>query len=325
MKLSAVFGALLCPLVLAVSPVAVLAQGSFPTKPVRIIVPLSAGTGADAVARQLAEKLTAKWNQSVVVENRPGAGGITAVQALKQFPADGHTLLAGDPGMLAISPHILKKIPYDSKADFSAVAGLFRTYYMLATSGTGPIDSYAKLMAAAKSRPIPYASPGVGSPAHLGGEVLAEKTQTPMTHVAYKDASQMFLDLSNGNVTWMWATIGSLRPFVESKRIRLLASGGPHRQQGFEDVPTLAEVGGPKDLLVDTWYGLLVTKGTPADTINIINRDVTEAMRSPELQKRLAGLGFENLISSPAELDAIIDRDLRRYGAAVKGAHIEPQ
>ena len=303
------------------------AQGTYPDKPVRIIVPLSAGTGMDTVTRQLAEKLTAKWGQSVVIDNRPGAAGITAIQALKQAPADGYTLLVGESGMIAVTPLVLKSWPFDSAAEFAGITTTFKTYYMLVGGGQSPYDSYPKLIAAAKAKPddISYASNAVGSPAHIAGAMVADFSGAKMLHVPYKDSSQMFQDVAGGSVSAVWATAGSLRPFLDSTRLRVLAVGSPQRLRGFEDIPTIAELGGPADFQVDNWNALFARKGTPAAVIARINADVGEAMRSPEMQTRLQGLGYELYTGKPSDLEDLIGRETRRYKAMITRANIEPQ
>ena len=303
------------------------AQGTYPDKTVRIIMPFSAGTGGDTVTRQLAEKLTAKWGHPVVIDNRPGAAGINAIQALKQAPADGHTLMIGESGMIAITPQVLKNWPYDSAAEFAGITTTFKTYYMLVGGGQSQYDTYPKLIAAAKAKPgdISFASNAVGSPAHIAGAMMADLTGTKMTHVPYKDSSQMFQDVAGGSVSAVWATAGSLRPFLDSKRVRVLAVGSPQRLRGFEDIPTMAELGAPADFLVDNWNALFARKGTPATILAKINTDVGEAMRSPEMQTRLLALGYELYTGKPSDLDELIGKESRRYKAMINRVNIEPQ
>ena len=306
---------------------AAFAQGTYPERTVRIIMPFSAGTGGDTVTRQLAEKLTAKWGQPVVIDNRPGAAGVNAIQALKQAPADGHTLMIGESGMIAITPLVLKNWPYDSAAEFAGITTTFKTYYMLVGGGQSQNDSYQKLVAAAKARPgdISYASTAVGSPAHIAGAMMADLAGTKMTHVPYKDSSQMFQDVSGGSVSAVWATAGSLRPFLDSKRVRVLAVGSLHRLRGFEDIPTMGELGAPADFVVDNWNALFARKGTSAAIIAKINADVGEAMRSPEMQTRLQALGYELYTGKPSDLEELIGKELRRYKAMITRVNIEPQ
>ena len=304
-----------------------MAQTGFPNKAVRIIVPLSAGTGMDTVGRQLAEKLSSMWGQPVVIDNKPGAAGITAISALKQAPADGYTLLACEVGMVAITPQILKRVPFDTLNDLAGVATLFKTYYMLTTAGSGPLDTYPTLVAAAKAKPgqLAYGSTAVGSPAHLAGVLLSDAIQAPMVHVAYKDAGQMFTDVASGQVGYVWATSGSIKPFLDSKRLKVLAAGAPQRLRGYEDIPTVAELGGPKDFSVDNWNAVVALKGTPPDIIAKLNRDISEAMRSPEMQVRINVLGYDMYLGSPADMDRLLASEWRRYGEAVRRAKIEPQ
>lgn len=308
-------------------PLVAAAQVAFPDKPVRIIVPFSAGTGADIVARQLATQLGSQWNQQVIVDNRPGAGGITAMNAFKQYPADGHTVMLAEAGIVAIAPHIFKSLPYDSKADLAGVAPVFRTYYLMVVSSASPIDSYSGLVEAARRNPgkVSYVSTGIGSPAHLGGATLAREAGVDMLHVPYKDASQMYTDLASGNVTWVWATSGSLRPYLESRRLKVLASASPQRLRGFESLPTLAEAGGPKGLSVDNWMAVLARKGTPAETLRKLNEAISAAMATPEFQQRLNELGYDPFKGTAADAERLVSDELARYGMLVRQAGIERQ
>lgn len=306
---------------------AATAQAAFPNKPVRLLLPYSAGVGPDIVARQLAERLGAKWGQSVVVDNKPGASGFIAIQAMLAAPADGYTLLVADNGHIAINPHIHKKIPFDSARDFAGISTVLQTSFFIATGATSPISSVSKLLDAAKAEPgkLSYGSPFVGSPSHLGGALMEQMTNTTMIHAPFKELGQMFSEISTGGVSWAFVTVASSRPYVESGKVRLLAVAAPRRVAGFENIPTVAEAGGPADFMVDSWVAVIGRKGTPAPVLDKISQDVGEIMRTADMRKRLADMGFEAVSSKPAEVDKLIAQDTLRYADIVKRSKIEPQ
>jgi tripartite-type tricarboxylate transporter receptor subunit TctC len=305
----------------------VVAQTSFPEKPVRLILAYSSGTGPDTVARVIAERLSEKWKQQVIVDDRPGASGFIAIQGLKGAPADGYNLLVVDNGHVAVNPHIHKSIPFDSAKDFAGVTTLFKNPFFIATSSAGPIDSVPKLISMARAQPgvLSYGSPFVGSPSHLGGALFEQMTDTTMLHSPFKEMSQMLTSVAGQDVSWFLGSVSSTKPFVDSGRMRLLAVASSKRLAGFEKIPTVEEAGGPKGYVVEAWVGLIARKGTPAPIVAKINRDVVEILQSPEMRKRLTDMGIESWPSSPAELDSLIARDTVRYGELVKKARIEPQ
>lgn len=307
--------------------IAAQAQPAFPDKPVRLLLPYSSGVGPDTVARLLAERLGAKWGQSVIVDNKPGASGFIAIQALMAAPPDGYNLLVADNGHIAVNPHIHKKIPFDSARDFAGITTVLKTSFFIATSATGPINSVPKLLEMAKSEPgkLSYGSPFVGSPSHLGGALMEQLSGTSMIHVPFRELGQMFSEISTGGVSWALATVASSRPFVESGKVRLLAVAAPKRVAGFENIPTVAEAGGPKDYVVDSWVAVIGRKGTPAPVLNRISKDIGDIMQSADMKKRLAEIGFEATSSQPAEVDSLISKDTARYAELVKKAKIEPQ
>jgi tripartite-type tricarboxylate transporter receptor subunit TctC len=303
------------------------AQPAFPNKSVRLLLPYSSGVGPDIVARLLAERLGTKWGQSVVVDNRPGASGFLAIQALMAAPADGYNLLVADNGHIAVNPHIHKTLPFESARDFSGITTVLKTNFFITTGAGGPIDSVPKLLAMAKAEPgkLSYGSPFVGSPSHLGGALMEQLTGTSMIHVPFKDVGQMFTQLSTGGVSWALTTAASTRPYLESGKVRFLAVAASKRTPGYENIPTVAEAGGPKDYTVDSWVAVIGRKGTPTAVLNKISQDIGEIMQSAEMRKRLADMGFEATSSSPQYVDTLIAQDTIRYGEVVKKAKIEPQ
>lgn len=317
-----------CMAVLALTcSIASMAQTTFPDKPVRLILAYSTGTGPDTVARLIAERLSEKWKQQVIVDDRPGASGFIAIQGLKSAPADGYNLLVVDNGHVAVNPHIHKTIPFDSAKDFAGVTTIFKNPFFIATSSSGPVDSVPKLIAMAKAKPgvLSYGSPFVGSPSHLGGALFEQMTDTKMIHAPFKEMTQMLASVAGQDVSWFLGSISSTKPFVESGRMNLLAVASSKRLAGFEKIPTVEEAGGPKGYVVEAWVGLIARKGTPEAVLEKISRDVAEVLQSAPMKKRLTDMGIESWPSSPSELDALIARETISYGELVKKAKIEPQ
>ena len=317
-----------CTAVLALTcSIGSMAQTTFPDKPVRLILAYSTGTGPDTVARLIAERLSEKWKQQVIVDNRAGASGFIAIQGLKSAPADGYNLLVVDNGHVAVNPHIHKTIPFDSAKDFAGVTTVFKNPFFIATSSSGPVDSVPKLIAMAKAKPgeLSYGSPFVGSPSHLGGALFEQMTDTKMIHAPFKEMSQMLASVAGQDVSWFLGSVSSTKPFVDSGRMNLLAVASSKRLAGFEKIPTVEEAGGPKGYVVEAWVGFIARKGTPEAVIAKINRDVVEILQSAPMKKRLTEMGIETWPSTPTELDSLIARETISYGELVKKAKIEPQ
>jgi tripartite-type tricarboxylate transporter receptor subunit TctC len=319
---------LTCMAVLALTcSIGSMAQTTFPDKPVRLILAYSTGTGPDTVARLIAERLSEKWKQQVIVDNRAGASGFIAIQGLKSAPADGYNLLVVDNGHVAVNPHIHKTIPFDSAKDFAGVTTVFKNPFFIATSSSGPVDSVPKLIAMAKAKPgeLSYGSPFVGSPSHLGGALFEQMTDTKMIHAPFKEMGQMLASVAGQDVSWFLGSVSSTKPFVDSGRMNLLAVASSKRLAGFEKIPTVEEAGGPKGYVVEAWVGFIARKGTPDAVIAKINRDVVEILQSAPMKKRLTEMGIETWPSTPTELDGLIARETISYGELVKKAKIEPQ
>ena len=305
--------------VLALSAALAQAQ-NFPGKMVRITSPFPAGLTPDVITRVVADKLGRAWGQQVVVEARPGANGLIAIGAFKKAAPDGHELLLLPNAQLTINPHLIKSIPYDPESDFVPVSLLYRTGFLVAVSATGPYRSMRDLIAAARANPerITYSTPFVGSGPHVGGALLAYLTGTKMVPVQFKEGSQMFTSIINGDVAFIVSTSGSAASLVKAGRIRYLAVAGPARLASDPDVPAIGEVGGPADFAVDTWGGIVAPRGTPPELALRIGADIAKAMAEPDVRARYRAVGFEAKSSTPAEMGDLIRTELRRYGDMVK-------
>jgi len=315
-------------LVSAVLAVAALAQPAaaqqFPTKPVRVITPFPAGSGPDSVVRLVGDKLSRDWGQQVIVENRPGANGFIAIEAAKKAAPDGYTLVQMDDAHMAVQPLLYKQLPYDIAKDFDPVATLFRTYFFVVTPADSSWKSMADLVSAAKAKrgELTYGSWYIGSPGHLGAALLEGATGTQMTHVPFKEMTQLYAAVGNSDVAWAFGSAASAGPMYRAKKVRFLAVAAPRRIAGFPDVPTVAEAGGPAKFDVKAWVALLAPRGTPKAVIAKINADVAKALSAPDVRERLAGFAFEPFSVSPQEIAKAIDTDSRKYAEVIKHAKI---
>ena len=300
------------------------AAQQFPTKPVRVITPFPAGSGPDSVLRLVGDKLSKAWGQQLIVENRPGANGFIAIEAAKKAAPDGYTLVQMDDAHMAVQPLLYKQLPYDIAKDFDPVATLFRTYFFVVTPADSSWKSMADLVSAAKAKrgELTYGSWFIGSPGHLGAALLEGATETQMTHVPFKEMTQLYAAVGNNDVAWAFGSAASAGPMYRAKKVKFLAVAAPRRIAGFPDVPTVAEAGGPANFDVKAWVALLAPRGTPKAMIAKINADVAKALSEPDVRERLAGFAFEPFSSSPEEIAKAIDADSRRYAEVIKRAKI---
>lgn len=304
---------------LACAPLVASAQ-DFPTRPVRLLSPFSAGSAPDSVSRMLAEQLHAQWKQPVLVDNRPGANGFLAMGAGKAAAPTGHDLVLADVGHLAINTTLFKHLPYNTLTDFTPVTLLYRTSFFIAVAADSRIQTLADLIRTAREKPgrVTYASYGSGTPFHLAGALLESETGTRMIHVPFRDGRQMYSSVVSGDVTFAMASLGGVDPLLQAGKLRLLAIADEKRSPLKPEVPTVKEAGGPADMHVSSWLALMAPHGTPRDVIAKIRQAVVLAFRQPEMVQRLAAMGFTPAASTPAELAQQIATDTEFYGELVR-------
>lgn len=297
---------------------------AWPSKPIHWIVPYPAGGGSDRAVRLLAEKLGTSLGQQVLVENKPGGGSTIGADAVAKSAPDGYTLLAADNGTLVFNPLLQKNLPYNPSRDFTNV-GLYAKFPLLLAVNPQviPVDSYAGLLAWTKKspNPVPYGSPGLGSPQHLAMELLRDRTGMPLTHVPYKGTAPLTQDLLGGQIglTFIGMTTGIQQ--MKSGKLRMLAAAEPKRLEALPDVPTLVELGVP-GMIAFAWQGMVVPAGTPAPIVERLNKELNQALSSPDIKQRFAEIGVEILSGTPADMDRMIKDDTKLWGGVIEAHHI---
>ncbi len=289
---------------------------SFPNKPVTITTAFAAGSGPDAVLRQVSDKLSRLWGQPVLINNKPGGGGFIAMESVRRLPADGYNLLQLDSEHLAAVPHLYKAKNFVTLQVFDPVVTLFRTPFFITVATDSKWQNIKDLVAASKAAPgkVSYGSWGIGSPGHLGGEEAELLSDTDMTHVAFREVSQLYSSVASGDVQWAFASIPSSSGVFKAGKIRYIAIAAPKRAPQMPDVPTVAEAGGPKGLDVNSFVVLVSPKGLPADVSARINADVQKVLADPEVKARFNTFAFEALAWSPDEIRKQADAKGRTYG-----------
>ncbi len=293
------------------------AQEWAPSKPVRIVVPIVGSTN-DVLARLIAPKLQEAIGQPVVVENKPGAGGNIGANEVAKAAPDGHTLLVGYNGPLAINVALFDKMPYDPVRDLAPITlAVKASQYLVVHPGTG-ITSLADFIAKAKAAPTKYSygSVALGSASHLTMEMLKSAAGFQMTHVPYRGAGPAITDLVAGTIQAGFFVPGNVQQFAKEGRLRLLASTGPKRFPSTPDIPTVAET--YKDFEATSWIGFLAPGGTPAPIIDRYNREIIKILNQPDIRKRLLEMEFEMIASTPKQFGDWIQTEIGRWSVVVK-------
>ena len=315
------FGALLAVFMLA-GP----ACAEYPERPIRLIVPQAAGSATDTLARLLAAALAPQIGQQIVVEDHPGGALTLGMGMVAKAEPDGYTLGMGPIGALAITRHMVAKLPYDIERDFQPIALLARGHLLLAVSPALPVTSVRELIDYAKKNPgrLMNASSSNGSPGHVGGELFKSMTGTDIVHVPYKGGAMAINDLIAGHVHVMWESLNSIAPFARSGKIRALAVSGAQRSVGFPDVPTIAEAGVP-GYEAGTWSGVIGPARMPRPVVQKLNAAINRALVTPEFKARYAQIGDEPGGGTPEEFGALIRSESAKWAEVVKrsGAKID--
>jgi tripartite-type tricarboxylate transporter receptor subunit TctC len=295
-------------------------------KTLRLIVPFPPGGSTDILARVVGAKLGPALGQTVVIENKPGAGGSLGATEAARAEADGNTLLMGHIGTLAVNPSLYPKLPYDPLKSFVPVAWVARVPNVLVVNANSPIKTLAELVARARAQPgqLTYSSGGNGSAAHITFEYLKLQAKIFMLHVPYRGTAPSVTDLLGGQVDATFTGAPAVLPHVRSGRLRALAVSSPQRLAALPDVPTVAESGYP-GFDADQWYGIVAPAGTPAAVVKHLNAEINKALRMPSVAEQLATEGAIPTPSSPEAFGQLIAREIPRWAQVVKAGNVKTQ
>jgi len=308
-------------LVFAAMPAA-QAQERFPSRPIHIIVPFTAGTGIDILARTIGQKLSERLKVPVVVENRAGASGNIGTEAVAKSPADGYTLLM-TASTIVQNAALSRSVPYDPVRGFTPIGLTAIGNLALAVNASVPAKSVAEFVALAKAQPgrLNYASPGSGTPHHLAMELFKLNFGIDITHVPYKGTAGAVTDLLGGQVQAMFLPVHVALPHAQSGKIRLLAAGGSHRTLATPNLPSLSEEG-VRDIDVDIWYALFGPAGLQRELASLLGTEVAAILALPDVRENLLKQGLNPVTGSPKELAQLVETDLERWTRVVRAAHI---
>lgn len=300
------------------------AGAQYPDRPIRLVVPQAPGSATDVLARILAAELEPKIGQSIVVENRPGGALTTGLAFTAKSEPDGYTIAMGPIGALAITRHLVKKLPYDIERDFQPIALVTRGQMLLAVSPKLPVRSVAELIALAKAKPgtMVYASSSAGSPGHVGFELFKSMTGIAVPHVPYRGGSMAITDLMSGQVHMVLESLSSIAPFAQSGDVRALAVSGPRRSPAFPHLPTIDEAGVP-GFEVTTWNGVIAPAGMPRPVVDKLNAAINRALRTSAFEERLAALGQEVAGGTPEDFAEAIRRDSAKWLDVIRHSRIK--
>lgn len=303
---------------LLLQPLSASAQ-SYPSRPIRLVIPYPPGGGIDLVGRPLAEKLSMALGQPVVVDNKGGASGIIAMEHVANSPPDGYTIVLALATQIAVNPALFAKVPYDPVKDFAPIALLGSAPYVLVVNPKLPVNTLGDILALAKAKPrgMTYASSGNGSGAHLSTEMIKTMAGVDIVHVPYKATATGIRDVMAGDVQLMFVTIGSVRGQVKGGLLKPIAVSGAKRSPAMPDVPTVAESGLPGFESV-VWYGILAPAGTPADIVARLNTEIVKAIQAPDYRQRLAAEAVELSGSTPEEFRVYIKSELGKWAKVIK-------
>ncbi len=297
---------------------------NYPNKPIRLIVPFPPGGGNDVIARLIAQKLSDRFGQQVVVDNKAGANGIVGLQALMQSPADGYTLAVAAAGPMAVNPSLYDKLPYDPTKDFSPITNMVNYPLLLVVHPSVPVKTTLDLVNLAKAKPkqLFFASPGSGNSGHLAGELFNTMAQVQTVHVPYKGQGPALADLLTGQVQMLYSSIPSVLPQVRSGQLTALAVGSAKRLPSLPDIPTLAETGVP-GYEAYSWVGIVAPAKTPKAIVTRLNQEIVDILKQKDVAEKLNQQGALPVGDTPEQFGAYIKAEIDKWGAVVRAANIK--
>jgi tripartite-type tricarboxylate transporter receptor subunit TctC len=297
---------------------------AFPSKPIRIVVPFSAGGPTDITARLIGPRMTELLGQPIVIDNRAGATGIIGAELVAKSPADGYTLLFGTASVVAINMVTYSKLPYDTLRDFQALTPVMTTSTILVVHPSVPAKTLKELVGLAKARPgeITLGSAGTGGTLHLPIEMLMKSAGIKLTHVPYKGAAPAVTDVVGGQLSGMFVDLPVISPYVKSGRVRALAMASPKRSPYFPDVPTTKEAG-YADVELQNYYALFLPSRTPPEVVAKLHDSVVKTVNTPAVREKLVGTGADPLTMTPDEFTRFLRADIEMWGKVVKAAGVK--
>jgi tripartite-type tricarboxylate transporter receptor subunit TctC len=297
---------------------------NYPVKPLRMVVPFAPGGPNDILGRLISHKLTEAWGQTVIVDNRGGAGGTVGLEAASRLPGDGYALAMGGTSNLAVAPSLYAKLPYDSIRDFTPIINVAIVPYALAVNPTVPARNVKELLAVAAKKPgyLSYGSSGMGSISSLAAEMLKSMSKTNIVHVPYKGTLPALTDVVSGQIDMMLADFSLIKRHADSGRLRVIGVTGGKRSAAAPSVPTIAESGLP-GYEVSPWFGVVAPAGVPAELVAKLNGAIGGSLKSSDVVQRLGTLGYEPLGGTPEQFAATIKSDIAKYAKIVKAAGIK--
>jgi tripartite-type tricarboxylate transporter receptor subunit TctC len=308
-----------------IAGIGMAAAQTYPTKPVRMVVPFTPGGGSDIVGRELAQKLSAALGQQFIIENRAGAGGRIGTEAVARAPADGYTLLFATSSVMVTAPALYTKLGFDMPKDFAPISLVASTAYVLVVHPSVPVRSVRDFIALAKRTPgkLTYASSGPGGPAHLSGELFTALAGVKMVHVPYKGSSPGTTSVLAGETDAMFSNLVPALPAIKAGRLRPLGVTSARASSILPDVPTLASTLPGFD--VEQLYGLLAPAGTPRDIVRRLNTETARAVQGADVKSKLLADGSEVLVSTPGEFEKRIVAEIAKWGKVIKAAGIREE
>jgi tripartite-type tricarboxylate transporter receptor subunit TctC len=294
------------------------AERAYPVKPVRLLVPYPPGGGNDTMARAIGAKLTEEWHQQVIIDNRPGANGLVAAELTVSAAPDGYTLFMANIGSHAINPALYKNIPYDAVRDFAPVSQLGSTANVLVVHPSTPAKNLQDLIALAKAKSgqLTYGSNGIGSSQHLAGALFGTTFGVNLVHVPYKGTGPVMTDMVGGQITMSFANMLAALPQVRAKRLNALGVTSLKRSPALPDVPAIAETAPGFEAV--SWWGIVSTKGTPADVVNALNRAIVKGVNAADTKTYFSNMGVEPAGTTPQEFAAFIKSEMTKWAKVVR-------
>jgi tripartite-type tricarboxylate transporter receptor subunit TctC len=321
MKLTKILSALLCGL-----PLLALAQGGYPNKPLRMIVPLAAGSAVDVAARIVTQKMGANMGQTIVVENIVGAAGIVGADRVAKAAPDGYTIGGFNDSIMTMVPALQAKMPWDIQRDFAPVSLVATVEWGLVAHPGAAYTSAAGLIQAARAAPdkIDYGSGGIGSPQHIAMALFANEAGVSLTHVPYKGATQAGIGVAGGEVAVAFQGLATVNPLIKAGRVKLLAVSTPRRLAQYPEAPTVSE-SGLAGFEFNSWFAMLAPAGTPAEIVARLHAEVVKALADSAVREQLVAQGLSPRGASPDELGAATKLQLAKYAALIKKAGIKAE